>query len=387
MMQFYTLTPHDAWFFRDGRPYNESESNQANAGSQFPPSSRTVSGAIRAACARAQGWDGCGPWNAKLNSVLGNGPKDLGNLQFSGPFLLKDAMPFFPAPLHLVGQQKEQADTEKSWKPISFLRPADKSTITDIGTRHLPRIAMENPPTGLKVAEHFWISSEGYAEILNGNLPDAKHLFTPDTLWRTERRVGLKRNPDTLNTEERALYSPSFIRLCKDVELGFGMTGLPEGWAIGPRFPFGGESRLALCREKTPLAEVLPKCPALRPDNGFIHFTIIALTPVPANPAHKDANIAEHLAIDDVEPICACVGKPVFFGGWNSLKKEPLPLDPFYPAGSVWYCKIPETSLEKVRQIHGAWLGPKELAAHGFGQIVIGNWAQKTRTTEQGRNG
>lgn len=380
MKNFYALTPQDAWFFRDGRPYNESESNQADAVSQFPPPPRTISGATRAALARANGWNGRGQWDEKLNVILGNGPEDLRSLQFFGPFLLKDSQPLFPAPLHLLGNREEQTgdNEENRWMPTAFLRPSDEATITDIGEIRLPEIALVNPPNDLKVAANCWICAEGYAEILKGKLPDAKHLFAPDALWRTERRVGLKRNPDTLNTEEGALYSPAFVRLCKDVALGFGVAGLPEGWEIPPRFPFGGESRLALCCEKTARTEVLPKCPALRPDSGFIHFTVIALTPVPANPAQKDADIAGQLAIPGVEHICACVGKPVFFGGWNSLKREPLPLSPFHPAGSVWFCKAPDTAWEKVSKLHGTWLEGKDLTAHGFGQIVIGNWPPKT---------
>jgi len=40
--QYSSITPQDACFFRDGRPYNYAESNQADVESVFPPSARTL---------------------------------------------------------------------------------------------------------------------------------------------------------------------------------------------------------------------------------------------------------------------------------------------------------------------------------------------------------
>jgi CRISPR-associated protein Cmr3 len=72
-MHYYTLTPQDAWFFRDGRPYNHGESNQADVESLFPPPARTLTGAVRAALARANGWNGSGRWTNELNRHFGSG--------------------------------------------------------------------------------------------------------------------------------------------------------------------------------------------------------------------------------------------------------------------------------------------------------------------------
>ncbi|WP_321491787.1 type III-B CRISPR module-associated Cmr3 family protein [uncultured Desulfobacter sp.] len=379
---YYSLTPQDAWFFRDGRPYNKTESNQADAMSQFPPSPRTIAGALRAALARANGWEKGPTWDCSLNPVIGNGPDDLGALKFTGPFLMKNRLPFYPAPLHLLGkteEENEEKTKEKIWNPITLLRPANEKTLTDKGYIHLPETDGNLSVKGLKPAEKRWLSKTGYQYILAGNLPGAEDLKAADSLWKIERRVGLQRNPSTLQTEEGALYSPAFVRLCKETSLGFGLsmdaTKMSAGFiAVLPAlFPLGGESRLALC-EELDTVDILPSCPELTAGGNLVRFIVTALTPVPAQ---REENITALLGIDGVVGVSACVGRPVFFGGWNSIKREPLPLEPFYPPGSVWFFEAPEAALPQILALHGQWIGKKRLSAYGFGQVAIGCWPKK----------
>jgi len=150
-MRYFKLTPQDAWFFRDGRPYNQGEDNQADAVSQFPPSPRTVTGAFRAALARANGWNGRNRWNSALNAVLGNDTDDLAALQFHGPFIIRDDTVLWPVPFHLLGKV-----AKRKWTPAAFLRPDRGKTRTDVGYVHLPRVASTGnaPPDDLKSPEN-----------------------------------------------------------------------------------------------------------------------------------------------------------------------------------------------------------------------------------------
>jgi CRISPR-associated protein Cmr3 len=377
---YYALTPQDAWFFRDGRPYNKEEFNQADAVSQFPPSPRTITGAFRAALARANGWKKGLTWDFSLNPVLGHGPDDLGALQGAGPFLLKGSQPLFPAPLHLLGKT-EKKNNEKNWNPATLLRPAKEKTLTDMGEVFLPEIDRNLSAEGLKPAEKRWMNKTGYQAILAGKLPGPADIAAADTLWQLECRVGLQRDASTLQTEEGALYSPALVRLCRDVSLGFGagldLSKLPEPFdsVLPTRFPLGGESRMALC-EQLDMEDFLPSGPdELDRNKDLVRFIVIALTPVPAR---EKADISTLLHLDGVECVCACAGKPVFFGGWNSIQREPVPLEPFHPAGSVWFCEAPEGSLPGILALHGTWIGARRLTAHGFGQILIGRWPRQT---------
>jgi CRISPR-associated protein Cmr3 len=375
-MRYYKLTPQDAWFFRDGRPYNQGEANQADAVSQFPPSPRTITGAIRAALARANGWDGRSPWPPALTTALGDGTDHLAALQFCAPFLIREDTPLWPVPLHLLGK-----NTDAHWTPTAFLRPAATATLTDAGHLHLPEIALpaNTPrPDALKPAEGRWATTAALAKILAADtttLPPDTEIFSANDLWRTEQRVGLERNKDTLQTETGALYSPAFIRLAAHIALGIGLAGVPLSAAPLPAlFPFGGEGRLAIRDDAPDFATHAPFPPAPAPETflratATIEFAIIALTPLAA-----PADLPALLGTPAAEVVSACVAKPQKIGGWDTLQNAPLPLAPFHPAGSVWFCRAPAATLPAILAKHGAWLGEPRHTAHGLGQILIAHW-------------
>ena len=363
--RYFSLTPLDAWFFRDGRPYNQAESNQAGVRSLFPPPARTLTGALRAALARANGWDGTRRWPDALNSALGDGPENLGRLQFCGPFLLRNGLPLWPVPRHLLG--RPQAG---KWVPRAFLRPGGDTIQTDKGALRLPEIAL--PPgegrAGLKLAESAWISAAGLTEALAGRLPPGEAVFGRDHLWRLESRVALERDDKTHQVREGDLYSPSYVRLCRGVALALGLADIPANIKGLPAlFPLGGESRLAQAQpwDGSPLPAAPPPGSFKAGPDGLVAFALVLLTPGRfGDPAPLLGPAAR--------TISACVGKPVPIGGWDSLNNEPLPLEPFHPAGSVWFCEAPTAQFPGVCSRHGKWLGAH--TAHGFGQIVIGLW-------------
>jgi CRISPR-associated protein Cmr3 len=160
------------------------------------------------------------------------------------------------------------------------------------------------------------------------------------------------------------------------VALGMGFTGVPAAMNCLPSlFPFGGESRLAQSErwDGDPLPGI-PDLNSFKPDQECIKFTVILLTPGrfddPAPLLHPQAKL-----------LSACVGKPVSIGGWDSLKKEPLPLEPFHPAGSVWFCETLACNFPAIHAQHGRWLG--KYSVHGFGQIAIGHWPSTPDSTNK----
>ncbi|MEJ5237887.1 type III-B CRISPR module-associated Cmr3 family protein [Limisphaera sp. VF-2] len=369
---YYSLSPCDAWFFRDGRPYHHGESNQADVPSVFPPSPRTLSGALRAALARAHGWHDGHRWPPALNPVLGDGPHHLGTLQFTGPFLIRGIGPsarsLWPMPRHLLGSHQKGR-----WIPRAFLIPDSREIPSDLGSRRLPRPNL--PPGqsqgGFKPPEAVWVTSRGLERILTGRLPEADEIVPAEELWTLESRIGLRRQPDSLIVGPGDLYSPCYVRLHPRVSLGVGIQGLPESMhPLPPLLALGGESRLAAAEPwpQNPLPAA-PGVNSFQPDSrGMIRFVLLLLTPArftsPANPA-------SNLPLP-AEVISACVARPQWIGGWDSLNHEPLALEPFYPAGSVWFCETPAEKFPQIYNHHGQWLG--DYTRHGFGQIAIGLW-------------
>ncbi len=372
-MRTFALTPADAWFFRDGRPYNVApikgpdqkspvkEAPQADVPSVFPPPARTLSGALRAALARGNGWSGHGPWTPELNRAFGSGPNELGALQFTGPFLIKDGQSLWPLPRHLLGRTRER------WEPIAFLHPDDKTHPTDNGDMNLPVLAAPGEKAdGLKPAEAAWATTHALSTILQGTRPSAADIFMPRELWAHEARVALRRDETRLTTGEGALYSPAYVRLKRGVALGVGIAGVPDALKsdVPPLFPLGGESRLAQCEPwpHDPLPAAPPRDSFKHDDSGCIRFTVILLTP----------GCFKSPDLPGARVVSACVGKPQFIGGWDSLKREPLPLQPFAAAGSVWFCTAREDEFPSILALHGKHIGP--YAAHGFGHIILGHW-------------
>jgi CRISPR-associated protein Cmr3 len=388
----------DAWFFRDGRPYNEHESNQTDVASMFPPSGCTVLGALRAAWARLGGWDPatCRRWNAECSRFLGSGFNDLGCLALHGPFLMlrrgnaHDASThelLFPMPLHLLGGAQTQPDSnEPAWTPCTFLWPGPEVTC-DLGSARLPRA--EPAADDAKViarsedAVGIWVTARGLARVTAGGKPDPDDVFSQTQLWKLEARVGLIRDRVNRTTGERALYSPQFVRPCQNVSLAVRVDldtddDLPDWLALVPEvFPFGGEGRLALC-ERLPAVGPPPIPDTVRESilrTGRV--TVNLLTPLALCQAGdielRHPKPGESLAdLKGARIISACVGKTIRVGGWDSLTHGPRPLTPLLPAGSLWFCDVREPDREAVLQRHGKHIG--EQTRYGFGQIALGTW-------------
>ena len=390
-LQTLLLSPIDAWFFRDGRPYNEKETNQTDVASLFPPPATTLVGAIRAALARSKDWGGTGHWDTKLNAVLGKDFDDLGMLRFQGPWLVRksgDRPPelLFPMPLHVLGNPVTQSeDSEPVWQPACLLAPGAEVEC-DLGRVRLP--SANEPRKGLKEPASQWVTADGLSRILSGELPTQNQVIVSRGLWRLESRVGLKRNEEKRVTEQGALYSPRFVRLARGVSLAMTVAGLPDkDWAMPELLQLGGEGRMADCRAVTQLALPMAPLEIIRNSHRVAVTLITPLLPPDAHLAAMSQSMwhdaprrelrrgASHHNVPFFDwpgttVVSACVGKPQSLGGWNSLERRPLPLRPMLPAGSTWFLEVSDPSAIVERSARG--IGMK--TQYGFGQVVLGVW-------------
>lgn len=364
----------DTLFFRDGTPFASDGTSQADVGGMFPPSPESVVGAVRAALARYNGWNGQDRrWPADLNPVLGNGPEDLGSLSFEAPFLLQDDVPLIPVPRHVVGHSEGDR-----WHPRALLGPGSPVTC-DLGDGvRLPQI-VKNPwnikPEELKAASGWWLKLNALGEVLRGGLPPEEALVAQKDLWRVERRIGLERDANRRSAQEGRLYSARFVRLLRGVAIGARVAGWPAGWSLpsGSLVPFGGEGRLAACEPweaksldglDMPVAEAFA--------SG--RLMVIALTPLVLDGAacRGEAPIP---GLGDARLVSACLDRPLRIGGWNSLERSPSPVRSVLPAGSVLFCETSPASVLDAIARRGVGL-PRigERTAYGYGVVAIGVW-------------
>lgn len=365
----FKLTPVDTWFFRDGRPYNKGESNLSDIKSLFPPSAVTVAGAIRASLARKLGWDGKNDWSPDIKKKLGD-RRDLGPLMFKGPYLVREkngkSETLFPAPLHLLGKLSEKKKSH--WEQLRLSKPGEKLDC-DIGDKvRLPALANASD---LKSLYGSYLTLADMETVLSeGDLSKVCPVQGSD-LWDFDFQVGIERDFETHATVEGALYSISRVRLDAGVALVVGVDGLGTEMDLQSTLPFGGEGRLAHadylnCRIK------IPDAPALNPcsDNKIL-FTVTHLTPARFEglwpvPGEEIPDLA------GAKVVSACLERPVWIGGWDTIKREPLPLEPFLPGGSTWFCEAESYLAERIQKCNGQHIG--KYREFGFGEIAIGLW-------------
>lgn len=365
--RWYQLEPVDAWFFRDGRPSNHGE-DQSDLESQFPPNAATVVGAFRAALARENGWNGKSDWDNMLKAVLGDGYEDLGQLSFTGPLLMKGQELLFPMPAHVLG--RVSADTKMKYEPCDCLKPSEDPVTCDMGDIHLPlRMGLhqtkkdEKEPSAL---EGYFVNAFGMTKILNGELPSVSECFHRSQLFCLESRVGIERNAETRSNKEGAIYSPSYIRLEEGVSLAMGVKGLPDNWSLPAYFPLGGESRLAACEPIEP-----PDFPNQHTDEE--NPLLLLVTPGcfstgnwwGAGPEEEAGKLASNLT---GKVTTAIFDRPLGIGGWNSLKRQPLPMRPVVKPGAVWWIQGNGTIIDSPNSI--SQIG--DCTDYGYGLVFLG---------------
>lgn len=411
LWQFEAL---DRLFFRDGRPFNAGES--AWLESQFPPTGQTLQGAVRAAVLVHLGADfekfrhgqPCvSDGKGGLRSLKDELGKDdsLGMLDLTGPFVLKDGQPMFPAPLDLV--KTEAGDYE-------LLCVDEANPIKcDLGKVCLPRARA----LGVKTQEGKYLTKNAMEEYLKTVLREVRapssQRDTNATLWPLfsdkydlpaladrEPKIGLEREDTTHTSKEGMLYSIAFVRPRDDVSLGLVVSGLdlantPTGRRVQA---LGGEGKLVGIEIGGEIDGKLawPVMPTLTAQNSQLRFKLVFTTPTlfdkegiswrPRGFAEDKSGsstvwrgsliVPNGTSIGDVEIVSACVGKPQKIGGWdmamNNGKGGPRDLTCHLPAGSVYFCRAAESELANIRKLHGAKLGLK--TEYGFGHVLIGIW-------------
>lgn len=370
-----TFTPIDTLFFRDGRPYHQGETTQNDVPSQFPPSPSTLVGAVRAYYARSLGWDGQNGWSEDIIDKLGNGPY-LNGLKFKGPILYQNDAPLFPVPYCLMGKLPDDPEGDNKPTNLNFLRPG-AALRCDMGMEvRLPTLP-NGAGEGLKTLEKWWIKKPGLKQILDGKLPEPESLIHCTKLWSLEPRIGIQRDEKTRTTKEGAMYSPRHIRLCSEVKLNLFASGLPElNGLSNPSTitPVGGESRACyLDINDSKPDDFIPNRSDLKPLDGMIHYSIVVLTPLGLpngdipSPNKPFLNLPGAL-------VSACLPRPQRWGGWDSVKRMPLPLKSYIPPGSVFYFKAKESEKVAIENLHGTTIG--KCQDWGFGLIIIGTWKQ-----------
>ncbi|MCF6188529.1 MAG: hypothetical protein L3J49_13790 [Desulfobulbaceae bacterium] len=351
--------PLDTLFFRDGSPFNREEL-QANVNTIFPPSPTTLAGAIRAAWARAMGWDGKGRggnWAECCKERLGASVTLPETITFNGPYLFRNNEPVFPVPAHVLGVTPLDPQKQKP-SDLVLLAPG-REMETDLGKILLP----VKPSSGTVEARkalitEWWVSACGLRQILRGDPPGRDTLMHQSKLWTVEQRIGNFRKEGRV-TGLMALYSPQHIRLQQGVELAMFSSGLPDidiEKIISRPAVTGGEARACwLTIEEGGIEGYLQ----IGSPSSSMRYTLVALTPT-------QVDSLGNIAIKGRQPVSYCNQRPLMLGGWDCNK--PRELRPCLRPGSVLFMETEhETAAGKI-------ISYGEKTQWGFGRFVTGIW-------------
>ncbi len=376
----WVFTQLDTWFFRESRPSDSIGGAQLST--VFPPSARTIAGAIRTYIGEQEhvNWElfNKGKTYKALHDQIGIGD-DLGQLQLIGPYLIYQGERLYPVPLTLL---KKEEDAQ-----LTRLRPGDPVEC-DLGYVRLPEL--ETLIAGAKPIDNAWLTAADLERVLRGENPSNYH-YAKD-LFDKEQRLGIGIHPERRTVEEGLLYQNQHVRIrnvhldkeqklqfCEDnLKIGVIVTGIKNNLhhvEHAERIRLGGEGRLA----DIEIHSELPKLAAPNVKKTK-KITLTLLTPANLEgnwlpegftKVQKSSETQWEGTIHGVKLniITAVLGKALREGGWDLANQKPRDVISLIPAGSVWFCNVKEGDATK---LHGYHIGIE--TALGRGEIAVGIW-------------
>jgi CRISPR-associated protein Cmr3 len=388
LTQIWKFEALDSLFFRDSRPMNAGETVWIE--SQFPPTGRTLQGAVRTAILNYLGIPFEDYLNKKLKvyeplrEEIGDGDS-IGRLALTGPILFRESVPLFPVSLDLMKRHAEGKDE------YCLLKPADLPISSDLGNIRFP--AMPAGKTGYKPLSDCYVDLNGMQMLLKSEAVTglSKYIFPlisdnpeKNSLAYREQKMGLARNNRSRMAEEGMLYATAPLRPIDTLKIGLRVEKLSSEPPTEKVFiqRLGGEGKLA----KVSLESQWPLPDAeVAHAGGRIRFRLICITPalmpedgwLPLETVKRKKTDSGDIWPVEVsncafDIISACIGKPFKQGGWNHASRYPRELRSYVPAGSVYFCETDNENEDCVLSLHGTKIGRH--TEYGFGMVLVGRW-------------
>ena len=375
----------DTLFFRETRPME----SQGELQSVFPPSVRTLAGAVRSWIGESNNinWQDFEKQNKAheedqrnsphpLKSVIGY-RDDLGALKFQGAWLNLDGERLYPAPLNLMKTKQDELFFLKLDAPIT----CDLGKNVRLAT--FPSDGNKERYQGGKAFENTWLTAAGLNQVLIGGELDQSHIKKANKLYEREPRLGIASDHQTRSVIEGLLYQTQHVRPKTEllVELDV-VAGLPE---MPPQtiVRLGGEGRPAQIKLVQQTTQSLTTIDPTTIKNN--KFALYLLTPLPIQPTEILPNFIkvecteQTFWIGELKGVRlklhgAVTGKVLREGGWDMAAHAPRTVTNFIPAGSVFYAELIDGSTAKqaIDALHNRQIGT--LTEYGFGHVAVGVW-------------
>ena len=366
------IEPTDVWLFRTGRPF--AAGDQARAASIFPPTPRTVQGALRSARLGQSGepFD-YRQWSDALKAEIGQ-PDNFGALQVRGPLLAQrqddgTVKRFFPLP----------ADVTKLNTGWHILAPQVNADFAANWQGNLwPLLPLANSEP--EKFEGGWLCEDGLQAYLAGHICGL-HIHPARQLFEREPRTGVQIESGPKKPSEGNLYQVEFMRLAENVGLLVDAQGLSledNGW-----LQLGGEARAGRYATVTTGLD-LPPGQRLA-GHAPLRFKLYLATPAifrqgwlpQAFTLHTDGSYQGSWRGINLKLVAAALGKTQSIGGRDIAQRDQQrAMHRAVPAGSVYFFEVTNTQ-QTAQEVFAAFDGARVSDADaeiGFGLGYVGGW-------------
>jgi CRISPR-associated protein Cmr3 len=364
-LQWVFIRAHDAWMFRDSKPFSAGQNFYAR--SVFPPHPSTMQGIVRSHyLLTTPGVDLDQFAKGELSDMIGT-PASMGKLQVAGPFLARmtdrGIERFVRTPFDVLKEKKSGA--------VRILAPACQPSFITGGLDTVPDW---HPPIipDLKDDEQYedagdWLDETGLSTYLTGQFNGEGHIEASH-LYASEDRVGLAIDYSRRTNKETLFYRAQFIRPRDDNKQDVGLlvgVNQPLFTERQGMMRVGGESRSGIYEI---VDNYMP--PEYSKTNGRIK--IVLLTPAYFEAGCQPTNGAWGSLLGGSPRLVSMVlGKPLVISGWDMVRRGPKPLRHFVPAGSVYYfenASVPDNPFTE------SPINEPDYARMGFGAFAAGTW-------------
>jgi CRISPR-associated protein Cmr3 len=363
--------PSDVWLFRDARPFAAGE--QGRATSLFPPTPRTVQGALRSARLGQSGetFD-YHHWSEALQAEIGQ-PHNFGALRLRGPLLARRAptgqlQRFFPVPQDVTDCKSGwQILTPQSWPEAKANWKANL----------LPLL----PPSGEepKAFRSGWICEDTLLGYLKGNVCGL-HVHRQEKLFVRESRFGVQIDSRPKRPTEGRLYQIEFMRLLE----GCGVLVEVSGLALQSSglLQIGGEARAgSYTTVTTPFDLATDGRVADQPSRFKLYFATPAVFTKGWLPQaldlQADGGYSGNWRGVDVKLLAAAISRAQPIGGRDiSQHDQQRVIQRAVPAGSVYHFEISGSGVsgqDLLSAFDGQCVSDVDPEI-GFGLCYVGGW-------------
>ena len=385
------IQPFDTQFYRDGRPFGAGIETVGI--SNFIPYPRTIYGAIRSwILGEKSSWNSW-PTDENVKKVIGETFDKFGSLSIKGPILAEilpggNICPYYPVPRDLVENKEKKAclllkvSQDISLKDNSNLQynlypciPHDGKEVEEIKDHLLPH--------------------DFLAQYLTGSFQGEKEALKKiEDILQFEPNLGIALNYKTRTTKLNFLYSVNRVRMNDNAGFIVDIENHNDLIKENGLARLGGDGRIVeyFKIKEEDWKSIKEEVRAKIMEEG--RFKLYLVTPAifeknswfPDFLTNENDSLVGNLDNSiSIKLVSACIGRPVFVGGFDIRKKHPKEIQKAVPAGSVYFFEIENwdslnNKEEKINLLLDKFFyksledESSPYSKEGFGLSLIGGW-------------